>query len=119
MYAQELERDSRDKSAAMMLAQSIGDMYRSHVTLSSYEPYQAALAEETHNRSVIRLNDSLAPLPAEAADKETFDCFVIIDSEAVSSSEAGVLNRASIQVEKHGKVLFELIVDVYKPEASI
>jgi hypothetical protein len=115
LEAQRLGQYSRDKSGAVALAQSVGDMFRSQQSGSKEGLegmlsgcYESALLKEGESRYIICLDETMAP-----SGEKGSNCFAAIDIMDVKNTPAGTLRRALIQVEKQGVVLFELAVDRY------
>ena len=113
LYAQQVEQYSRDKAGAISVAQSIGDMFRSREDFDTLlnERFGQALEKEGADSYIVRLDQSMQP-----AARENGPCFVSISLTAYPSTQAGTTRRALIQVNKAEDVLFDLAVDVYKPE---
>jgi hypothetical protein len=118
LQAQKLEQYSRDKSAAVACAQSIGDIFRSRTShtpqdfdLMMHLCYGEALVKQEDQRYIIYLDERMRPYQQEAGSS----CFASVTLEDVKSAPAGIMSRVSIQVEKQGTVLFELSVDRYRP----
>lgn len=124
-HAQRLEQVSREKSGAMILAQSVGDIFRSQQLLSSEDfadmlshQYDKALLQEGDQRYLIRLDETMQPCLLEPGDPSsgvTDGCFASVDISEILTTSAGTLSHADIQVIKQGMLLFSLGVDVYKP----
>lgn len=115
MQAQKTEQHSSDKSGAMVLAQSVGDMFRSQMPsgLDNFafmldSRYRQRFSQVGEGRFIIRLDEVKQSAP-EAG------WFASVEVVEIASSPAGTMSRAYIRVQKSGIELFELNVDAYVP----
>ena len=106
MYARDIEQYSRDKSSALALAQSVGDMFRSEHDFGDLlnRRYAGALTKDSDFGYTIRIDEDAGYGAALIAH---------IAVEEVKTTPAGTLSRALIKIERNGTVLYELTVDKY------
>ena len=111
IHAQELGRHSRDKSEAMALAQSIGEMFLSQQDFDAMleSRYGNALIREPGVYS-ITLDCDMSPVM-----QHNHSVMAEVNVCDIRRSDAGTLRRAVVSVEKFGTVLFELTVYRYDP----
>ncbi|MCL1790181.1 MAG: hypothetical protein FWG40_02300 [Peptococcaceae bacterium] len=118
MQTQKIEQLSRDKSGAIVLAQTVGDMFRSQMPkgLDDYaftlrSRYLQAYSQVDERHFVISLDEE------KGANGRGW--FASIEVDEITSSPVGKLSRAVIRVQKSGNVLFELNVDSYSPDRGM
>ena len=109
---QQAARYSGDKSSAIHLAQSVGDMFlsRGDFEILLADQYGDALLVEDAGEYVICLDENLNP----AANKKG-DCFVVVRLTSAEPTKAGVMRNVLIQVQKQDEFLFDLEVSRYEP----
>ena len=110
--AQQTAQHSKDKSGAIHLAQSIGDMFLSSddfETLLNGRFGEALLLEDT-GKYIIYFDNSMEPCSIERTG--SFATVLVSSSEL---TKAGVMYNAFIQVNKSNEVLFDMKVSSYEP----
>ena len=112
LNAQQTAQYSKDKSGAIHLAQSIGDMFQSRGDFEVLlkDRYTGALLTEEKGKYKICLDEDMNP-----SEDGKSDCFLRVEITNAEATKVGYMNNLFIQVQKQDEVLFDFKLNMYKP----